>query len=91
LEVFPSGLNNLTALEELDFSKRRALKHVPEGFGTMTCLKKLNMWECEALEVFPSGLNNLTSLEELNFSKCRALKNVPEGFGTLTCLKKLKM
>ena len=70
LEVFPSGLNNLMALEELDFSYYQALKDMPEGFGTLTCLKKLMMWEHDALEVFPSGLSNLIALEKLDFSKC---------------------
>jgi hypothetical protein len=64
---------------------------VPEGFGTLTCLKKLMMGECEALEVFPSGLSNLIALEEFNFFGCRALKHVPELFGTLTRLKNLKI
>ena len=38
-------------------SQYQALKHVPER--SLTCLKKLIMWECETLEVFPCGLNNL--------------------------------
>jgi hypothetical protein len=62
-----------------------------EGFGMLTCLKKLNMWGCEALEGFPSGLNNLIALEEIDFSTCRGLKHVPEELGMLTCLKKLSM
>jgi hypothetical protein len=32
LEVFPTGLSNLVALEELKFSHFLALKHVPEGY-----------------------------------------------------------
>jgi hypothetical protein len=43
--VFPCGLSNLIALEELHFSKCGALKYVPEGFGTLTSLKKLYMCE----------------------------------------------
>ena len=70
LEEFPSVLSNLTALEQLNFSKCRVLKHVPEGFGASTCSKKVKMWECEALEVFPCGLSNLTTLEEPHFSNC---------------------
>ena len=50
LEVFPSRLNNLIALEELDCLKCRALEHVPNGFGMLRFLKKLDMWECEAFD-----------------------------------------
>jgi len=82
---------HLIALEELSFTKCEALKHIPKEFATLTCLKKLYMWECEALKVFPSGLTNLIALEELSFTKCEALKHVLEGFATLTCLKKLYM
>jgi hypothetical protein len=84
------GLSKLIAFGK-PMPKCRALKHMPQGFGTLTCLKKLNMWEYEALEVFPFGLSNLIALEELNFFKYRALKHVPEGFGALTCLRKLGM
>ena len=67
MKEFPTGFNNLLALEELKFYKCGSLNHMSEGFGTLTCLKKLYMSECEALEVFPSGLNNLITLEELDF------------------------
>ena len=52
-EVFPAGMSNLIVLEELNVLECRALKHVPEGFGTLTCLKKLRMLEWDALEVSP--------------------------------------
>jgi hypothetical protein len=39
------------------------------NFGGLRSLKKIDMWECEALEGFPLGLNNLSKLEELNLSK----------------------
>ena len=42
---------------------------MPEGFGTLTCLKKLKMWECDALEAFTIGLSSLIALEELKFSQ----------------------
>jgi hypothetical protein len=38
LEVFPCRLSNLIVLEELEYEKCRALKHVPEGFVTLICL-----------------------------------------------------
>jgi hypothetical protein len=65
LEVFFTRLSNLIDLEEFDFSQCLALKHVPEGFGTLTCLKKLVMSKCEALEVFPHELFIFIALEEL--------------------------
>jgi hypothetical protein len=75
----------------LDFSLCRSLKKIPEGFGGLRRLNKLDMQECEALEEFPPGVTNLCALEELDFSKCRSLKKIPEGFGGLTSLKKLDM
>jgi hypothetical protein len=51
--MFPSRLNNLIALEKLEFCTCQALKHVRIRFETITCLKILSMWGCEALEVFP--------------------------------------
>nr|PNR47059.1 hypothetical protein PHYPA_014179 [Physcomitrium patens] len=69
----------------------KKLKKLPKGFRSLTCLKKLYMWECEALEEFPSRLPNLITLEELNFLNCRNLKKLLEGFGSLIYLKKLFM
>jgi len=67
------------------------LKEIPEGFGGLKSLKKLDMQACEALERFPIGLSKLSLLEELNFSKCPSLNEIPEGFGGLRSLKKLVM
>ena len=91
LEEFPSGLSNLSSLEELNFSKCGSLTKILEGFGALRSLKKLYMWECGVLEEFPLGLNNMCSLQELDFSKCRSLRKIPEGFGGLTSLKELDM
>ena len=54
-EMVPPGLSNLIASEELYFLKFQDVKHVPETFGRLTCLKMLDMSKCEALEVFPYG------------------------------------
>jgi hypothetical protein len=86
--VIPCELNNLIALEELDSSKCQALKHIPNGFGTLTCLKKFDMWVCEVFEMVSYGLSNFIALEKLKSSSCLSLKHVLVGFGTLTCLKK---
>jgi len=64
---------------------------IPEGFGGLTCLMKLDMQGCEVLEEFPPGLRNMCALEELDFSQCRSLTTIPEGFSGLTSLKKLTM
>ena len=40
-----------------------SLKQITEGFGGMTSLKKLHMWECEALEEFHVGLSKLLALK----------------------------
>nr|PNR28382.1 hypothetical protein PHYPA_028974 [Physcomitrium patens] len=82
LEEFLSGLPNLVTLEELNFLKCRNFKKLLEGFGSLTCLKKLDMNEYEALEEF---------LKELVFVKYRNLKKLREGFEDLTYLKKLCM
>lgn len=77
-------------MEELYYIKCQDVKHVPETFGSLTCLKKLDMSEYEALEVFPYGLSMLIALEELWCYEWRALKHMPQRFGTMTCMKKLK-
>jgi hypothetical protein len=81
LEAFPFGLSKLSLLEELNFSKCRCLKEIPEGFGGLKSLGKLDMWECEALEAFPLGLNKLSLLEEVDFSKCRC-RSTPTSKGS---------
>ncbi len=83
---FPLGLSNYLALEELTIGKRKSLKNILGGFGSLTCLKNLYMWKCEVLVEFPPGLRNLLALEESY--GCKSLRNVPKGFGSFTCLKK---
>ena len=91
LEDFPLGVSNLVALEELHFARCRALKRIPESFGTLTNLKLLHMFGCEGLEEFHVGVSNLIALEYLDFATCRALKRIPESFGNLTKLKIMRM
>ena len=43
LEEFPIELSKLSTLEELDFSRCRSLKEIPEGFGGMTNLCELKV------------------------------------------------
>jgi len=46
------------------------LREILEGFGDLTSLKEVKMWEREALEDFIMGWYNLFGWEELYFSKC---------------------
>ena len=87
---FPVGLGNLP-LEELNIHHCKSLRKIPEGLAGLTCLKKLCMWNCEALEEFPSAVCTLKALEELEFKGCKSLRRIPEGLGGLPCLKKLYM
>ena len=52
------------------FGMSKSLMKIRDGFGGLTSLKKLDMWECEALEELLPGLSKLCALEELNFGKC---------------------
>jgi Leucine-rich repeat (LRR) protein len=81
----------LKTLEELCFDNCKTLKHIREGLGDLTCLKKLWMNDYDSLEEFPLGVTTLKALEELDFKGCKALKSISEGLGGLTCLKKLSM
>jgi hypothetical protein len=67
LEEFPSGICTPKGLEELNFTQCKSLRRIPEGFGGLTCSKKLYMGNCEALEEFPSRICTLKALEELFF------------------------
>lgn len=48
LEELPLESTNLSTLEKLDFSKYESFRKILEGFGGLTHLKKLSMWEYEA-------------------------------------------
>ena len=56
----------MCALEELFFSKCPSLRRIPEGFGGLKSLKKLDMQEYEALEEFHPGVSNMCALEKLD-------------------------
>lgn len=56
-----------------------------------TCLKGLDLQECEDLEEFPLGLRNLVTLNKLCFSGYNSINRVSKEFGTFVSLKRLRM
>ena len=57
------------------------MRKVLEGFGGMTCLKKLGMWDCKALEEFYSGICTLKALKDLQYNGCKSLRKIPKKVG----------
>ena len=76
MEELSSGLANLCALVELDFSSCQSLRKIPKGLGRVLGLKKLDKWKCEDLDEISPRLSSMCALENLNFSKCRSLRKL---------------
>ena len=85
LEEFPFGVTTLKDLQDLCFHSCKTLKHIWEGLGGLTCLRKLWMNDCDASEEFPMGVTTLKAWEELDFKGCKTLKRIPGKLGGLTC------
>uniref|UniRef100_A0A2N9H875 NB-ARC domain-containing protein n=1 Tax=Fagus sylvatica TaxID=28930 RepID=A0A2N9H875_FAGSY len=83
LESFPEGIQRLTALRRLDFTRCESLISLPQ------VLMRLD--DCENLAALPEWLPNLTSLQKLQIGGCRKLSSLPEGMGRLTALRELEI
>ena len=64
------------------------LTALPEGFGRLAGLRRLNLSHNRRLAALPADLSALMGLEELNLKDC-GLTALPEGIGQLTGLRKL--
>ncbi|CAK9184638.1 unnamed protein product [Ilex paraguariensis] len=97
------GLDDLTSLrdqpfqdykylEVLEISNCPKLTQVPylRGYDTTSCLRSLEIKDCEQLSNLPDGLNTHPSLEILNVNWCPNLNSIPSIQG-LTSLCELSL
>ncbi|MBN1801281.1 MAG: hypothetical protein JW891_07225 [Candidatus Lokiarchaeota archaeon] len=68
---------------------RYKLKHLPEDFGKLGDIVKLDL-SLNQLESIPESIGNLTRLKELNLSQ-NQLTNLPDSFFNLTSMTKLDL
>ncbi|KAL3746815.1 hypothetical protein ACJRO7_015713 [Eucalyptus globulus] len=83
---FPSGINALVNLEELDLSKQwRMIREIPIEIGELSSLRILNL-ESTNICGIPRTINMLHHLQTLNLLDCNSIKELPELPISLTCL-----
>jgi len=80
---------HVVAPEELILQGCKNVKELPNSFGKLSALKKLDMGSMDALTALPATFGALSKLEELNLEDCGSLKDLPASFRNLTELKKL--
>ncbi|KAL9702468.1 hypothetical protein quinque_005986 [Culex quinquefasciatus] len=86
LANFPTSLDSLSNLQELDLSQN-ALSKIPDALYNLFNLKRLNLNDNVITEISPS-LENLSKLETLNLSR-NQLVFLPATLCKLQCLRRL--
>ncbi|XP_047954816.1 putative disease resistance protein RGA3 [Salvia hispanica] len=79
LRRLPNGLSTINSLEKLTIKWCPNLEHmgVQQSQGSLTCLKRLEIEDCNALVYLPCELL-VSSLERLSLKNLSSLHNVPE-------------
>lgn len=88
LQSFPTSLEGLTQLRELDLSGNE-IKSLPETIGDFTKLTHLNLVGCD-LSSIPEGFTNLENLLEVNLSH-NNLTLLPKNLENLRQLQYLEL
>ncbi|XP_047954819.1 disease resistance protein RGA2-like isoform X2 [Salvia hispanica] len=90
LRGLPDGLCSIKSLEKLIIKECRNLEHmgVQQSQGSLTCLKELEIVDCDALLYLPCELLG-SSLETLRLEDLSSLKNVAEIIDYLPKLARL--
>ncbi|CAL4898204.1 unnamed protein product [Urochloa decumbens] len=81
-------LQHLNGLRELEISKCKDLRHLPESMRSLTCLQKLDINWCDNL-VLPEWLGELQSLQILNIIGLPLMSSLPQSIQSLTLLQDL--
>ncbi|TXG67523.1 hypothetical protein EZV62_008798 [Acer yangbiense] len=76
LEIFPSGICDLTSLEDLGLYNCSKLDKLPDNLGNLKSLKELRV-RGSAVGQLPSSIKYLENLEILDCSKCWGLTKLP--------------
>ncbi|KAG6558207.1 hypothetical protein Mapa_000390 [Marchantia paleacea] len=80
VENVSSPLCRITTLRLEDLP---SLAELPESFGLMNSLEKLEIIGCSALKHLPEGFRGLQKLEHLDIEGCDKLESLCESFGEL--------
>ena len=83
LTEIPSGIYDLTELEDLDLHMNYLSGSIPSELGKLSKLKVLQLDRNQLTGEIPSELGNLTNLEELNLSQNQLTGEIPESFNNL--------
>jgi hypothetical protein len=90
LDTLPNSLTSLKALLKLEIFNT-GIRCLPEKFGNLTRLLKVNLSNNKKLIALPNSFGNLINLKELNLSLNSNLEELPSTFCGLIHLKKLKL
>ena len=90
--TLPKTIGQCTSLRELDMTKCKFLKELPEELGNLSInLHELNLRECKALTALPSSIGNLIQLHEISLSKCTGITVLPLSMKLLMNLERLNL
>ncbi|KAL2927628.1 Disease resistance protein RGA2 [Bienertia sinuspersici] len=71
MTILPSGMQYLTALQDLNIECCWELKDLPEWIGCLSSLRSLRVRCCSEFQSLPETMQNLTSLKLLDLSYCK--------------------
>ncbi|CAL1409815.1 unnamed protein product [Linum trigynum] len=77
LKSFPTGINNLNSLQQLDFDGT-AIKSLPSALLELDQLSILNLSFNKSLEFIPSDINKLAKLSLLCLAGCSRILSLPD-------------
>ncbi|CAI5466694.1 unnamed protein product [Closterium sp. Yama58-4] len=90
LHSLPASLPSLHMLKTIEISQC-SLSALPDDFGFLPSLQKLELNACEELSHLPDSFSLLPSLANLSITGCPSLLSLPENFGQLSCLKSFEL
>lgn len=82
LRALPDSIGGATALEELDI-RASGLTTLPDTFGDMRSLKRVDLIDVSSLTALPDTFGQLGNLRTLSITGAASLTTLPESFGDL--------
>lgn len=90
IESLPESIGQFNFLDSIDLSLTD-LKKLPDGFCSLSSLKKLAMDNCQSLRELPGRFGEVRSLRKLSLSGCVSLEELPDSFSQLKYLEDLNL
>lgn len=78
----PPSLGSLSRLQQLTLFVGR-LEVLPESFGSLHSLKRLDLMYAHSLKSLPESFGALVTLTHLSLKGCKSLPHVPDSFSSL--------